>query len=74
MLNDLKVVQDDYCPDDYPENTYGRRYYGAGLACDCLGVYSQWITGENRMNLNERCDYNQTYYGCDDTYPIQPIV
>ena len=73
MLNDLSVVMDDYCPDDYPEITYSRRFYGAGIACDCLGIYSQWITGQNRMNLNEVCSYNQTRYGCLQSRPISPI-
>jgi hypothetical protein len=58
MLNDLSVVMDDYCPNDYPELTYSRRYYGSGIACDCLGIYSDWITGENQFNLNSGCSYN----------------
>jgi hypothetical protein len=59
MLNDITVVSgDDYCPDDYPEITYGRRFYGTGIACDCIGINSRWITGANTMNLDAVCTYN----------------
>lgn len=63
-LTDLMVTSDTTCPASFPTETYGRHYYGNDLACDCLGIYSQWITGDNRMNLGERCSYNQTLYGC----------
>jgi len=58
MLNDLSVVMDNSCPDDYPENTYSRRFYGAGIACDCLGINSQWMDGSDTFNLNQVCSYN----------------
>ena len=35
------------CPDNYPEHVMGRFYYGADVACDCLGIYSEDITGDN---------------------------
>ena len=70
MIGDIAVTTDTYCPDDHPEIVYSRRFYGSGIACDCLGIYSEWITGENEMNLGDECSYNQTYYGCIQAKPI----
>jgi hypothetical protein len=55
----------DYkCPLDYPEPVMQRMFYGSDIACDCLGITHEYITGDNRMNVGIRCDANQTEYGC----------
>ena len=39
------------CPPDYPEHVMSRVFYGADLACDCLGISSFDMQGDNKMNL-----------------------
>jgi len=39
-LTDLYVTSQTYCPDDFPEETFGRRFHGTTIGCDCLGIYS----------------------------------
>jgi hypothetical protein len=67
------VTDDTTCPDSFPTETFGRHYYGTTIGCDCLGIWSQWITGDNQMNYGDVCTYNQTYYGCLQARPINPI-
>jgi hypothetical protein len=61
------------CPPDYPDHVMHRIFYGADLACDCLGITHVDIEGGNRMNLGYPCDYNQTLYGCRQAEPIPPM-
>jgi hypothetical protein len=43
------------------------------MGCNCLGIYSQYITGDNTLIPGEKCDRNQTKYGCVNVKPINPI-
>jgi len=67
------VTSNTYCPTSHPEIVLSRHFYGSDLGCDCLGIYSQWITGQNSMNQGEDCSYNQTRYGCLQATPITPV-
>ena len=62
------------CPDDYPEYILERMFYGAGVACDCIGIWSSKIHGDNQMNVGEVCDRNQTRAGCRDALPMAPFA
>lgn len=50
-----------------------RFYYGADVACDCLGITHRYIHGDNMMNVGEVCDRNQTIYGCRQARPMPPM-
>lgn len=64
MLSDIVITNDTVCPTEAPEIVLGRHWYGSIIGCDCLGVTSEYITGDNSMVMGARCDYNQTRYGC----------
>lgn len=46
------------CPEDYPEYIVERMFYGADLACDCIGIWDEWISTSNTMGVGTICDYN----------------
>jgi hypothetical protein len=52
------MAPDVQCPPEYPEFILERVFYGAEIACDCLGIYSRYVRGSNLMNLDQACDYN----------------
>lgn len=56
------------------EEVYSRLYFGTSLGCDCLGIHSQYITGDNTMVWGHACDHNQTRYGCQTAPPVWPIM
>ena len=70
---DIIVSSDSSCPSTHPNLAMSRKFYGSVIGCDCLGIYSEYITGDNSMVWNEKCDYNQTRYGCRQATPIQPV-
>lgn len=61
------------CPTTAPAQAMGRRFYGTNLGCDCLGIYSKYITGDNSMIPGTACNWNQTKYGCQNCPPINTI-
>ena len=72
-LTDIQVTTNTYCPTDAQTIVFGRHWYGSNIGCDCLGIYSEWITGQNSMVRGAECTYNQTRYGCDQVYPLTPV-
>ena len=45
---------------------------GSDMGCNCLGIYSQYITGDNSLIEGVQCTRNQTRYGCLPVKPIWP--
>ena len=43
------------------------------MGCNCLGVFSKYIHNDNTLIPGQKCDRNQTKYGCVDVKPINPI-
>lgn len=41
----IVATNNTFCPTTAPELILGRHYYGTTIACDCLGIYSRYITG-----------------------------
>lgn len=70
VFSDLNYQQ---CPSAYPVPVLSRHWYGTNIGCDCVGIYSQWITDENTFVLGAQCTYNQTKYGCSQATPYSPI-
>ena len=60
---DIEVTKEFFCQSGYTE-LYEGIYHGHTYACDCLGIYHHDVGGANRFNLEDKCDYNQTYHGC----------
>jgi len=73
LLTQIVVTNNTYCPTNAPQLVIERQFYGSDLGCNCLGIYSKYITGANTLNPGEKCDRNQTKYGCVNVKPIQPI-
>ena len=46
------------CPADYPDYVMERIFFGSGVGCNCLGVYSEDVYGSNLFNVDTICDYN----------------
>jgi hypothetical protein len=72
-LVSIVATNNTFCPTSNPQLVIGRHFYGTDIGCDCLGIYSQYITGDNSMVYGAECSYNQTRYGCDQAYSINPI-
>jgi hypothetical protein len=58
MIGDLIVQTGASCPTTHPTTVVSRRYYGAGIGCDCLGIRSEYITCDNSFCVGAACDYN----------------
>lgn len=48
-LVNIVATNETTCPSSAPEIVFGRHFYGLNIGCDCLGIRSKSITGDDSM-------------------------
>ena len=75
FVEDIKVFDKDdarRAPEGY-EPLFTVTFPGSYRACNCLGIFSKWIEGENMVNMGD-CSNNQTVYGCSQDIGYPSVV
>lgn len=52
---------------------YAGMFMGHSYGCDCIGICGYYMDGCYKMHAFERCDRNQTMYGCREFSPFPPV-